>query len=90
MKTELYRRNPIVVETDFEKLSFEKAVQLFKEWGFLVQEGPRPAEVTLILDGPAHRSWYVCQPDQLVEMASVILQVRLFTRAMTIPVLDIQ
>jgi hypothetical protein len=79
-----------VLETDFEKLSFEKAVQLFKEWGFLVQEGPRPAEVTLILDGPTHRSWYVCQPGQLAEMAAVILRVRLFTRAMTAPALDIQ
>ena len=79
-----------MLETDFEKLSFEKAVQLFKEWGFLVQEGPRTGEVTLILDGPNHRSWYVCYPEQLSEMAAVILRVRLLTGAMTVPVLDVQ
>ncbi len=48
------------------------------------------AEVTLILDGPTHRSWYVCQPEQLAEMAAVILRVRLLTGAMMVPVLDIQ
>ena len=79
-----------MLETDFGKLSFEKAVQLFKEWGFLVQEGPRTAEVTIILDGPTHRTWCVCQPEQLAEMAAVILRLRLYTGAMRIPVLDIQ
>jgi len=61
------------LEPDFEKLSFEKAVQLFKGWGFLVERGPRPEELTLILEGPNHRSCCVCQPEQLMEMAATIL-----------------
>ena len=79
-----------MLETDFEKLSFEKAVQLFEEWGFTVQQGPRTAEVTLILEGPAHRSYYVCEPEQLAEMAAAVLLHRLRTSAMMIPVLDVQ
>jgi hypothetical protein len=64
------------LETDFEKLSFEKAVQLFKEWGFLVEPGPRPGEVTLILEGSTYRSCYVCDPENLQEMAAAVLSVR--------------
>ncbi len=69
------------MEPDFEKLSFEKAVQLFKDWGFLVERGPRPGELTLILEGPNHRSCCVCQPEQLMEMAATILRVRWRTGA---------
>lgn len=69
------------MEPDFEKLSFEKAVQLFKEWGFLVEQGPRPEEVTLILEGPAHRSYYVCELEKLLEMAASVLRVRWCTGA---------
>ena len=79
-----------MLETDFEKLSFEKAVQLFKEWGFIVHQGPGIAEVTLILEGPTHRSYYVCQAEQLAEMAAAILRQRLRTGAMMTPVLDLQ
>lgn len=79
-----------MLETNFEKLSFEKAVQLFKGWGFLVQQDPITGEVTLILEGPTHRSYYVCDPEQLVEMAVAILRQRLRTGAMVTPVLDIQ
>jgi hypothetical protein len=75
---------------DFEKLSFDKAVRLFKEWGFLVQQGPRAAEITLILEGVDHRSYYVCQPEELAEMAETTLEQRLRTGAMATPVLDIQ
>jgi hypothetical protein len=74
----------------FEKLSFEKAVQLFQEWGFLVRPGPGPGEVTLILDETTNRSYCVCQPRQLAEMAEVILRHRLRTSAVRRPVLDIQ
>ncbi len=59
--------------------AFKKAVQLFKEWGFLVEQGPRPGEVTIILEGPDHRSYHVCQPEQVVEMAETILRVRYCT-----------
>ena len=78
------------MEPNFETLSFEEAVRLFKEWGFLVEQGPRTEEVTLILEGPAHRSYCTCQPEELVEMAGVILRLRLRTGAMMTPVLDVQ
>ena len=78
------------MESDFEKLSFEKAVQLFKGWGFLVERGPRPGEVTLILEGPTCRSHHVFEPEQLAEMAAVVLRQRLRIGAMMNPVLDIQ
>jgi hypothetical protein len=66
----------ILVEPDFEELSFEKAVQLFEGWGFLVEQGPRPGEVTIILEGQTHRSYYVCEPGTLLEMAAAALRVR--------------
>jgi hypothetical protein len=75
---------------DLEELSFEKAVQLFKEWGFLVQPGPMPEEITLILEGATYRSYYVFEPEQLAEMAAAALRLRLRTRAMRTPVLDVQ
>ncbi|HYA90908.1 MAG TPA: hypothetical protein VEK32_05360 [Thermodesulfobacteriota bacterium] len=70
------------MEPDFQKLSFEKAVRLLKGWGFLVEQGPRPGEVTLILEGSTRRSYYVCEPDKLLEMAAAILHVRWCTGAM--------
>jgi hypothetical protein len=78
-----------VVETDFEKLSFEKAVALFEGWGFLVEQGPRHGEVTLILEGPDHRSSYVCEPEKLPEMATSVLRVRWYAGAMVTPVSDV-
>ena len=70
------------MEPDFEKLSFEKVVQLFKGWGFLVEQGPRPGEVTLILEGPPRRSYYVCETETLLEMAEGILCLRWRSGAM--------
>jgi hypothetical protein len=78
------------LKPDFEKLSFEKAVQLFKEWGFCVEHGPRTSEVTLIFEGPTHRSYYVCEPEQLLKMAVAVLRVRWCTGRMRAPVLDVQ
>ena len=77
------------MEPDFRKLSFEKAVQLFKRWGFLVEQGPRDGEVTLILEGPDHRSYYVCETEELPEMAKSVLRMRWSTGAMMAPVLDV-
>ena len=77
-----------MLETDLEKLSLEKAVQLFEEWGFLVQQGPRTEEVTLIVEGPNNRSYCVCQPEELPEMAAAVLRQRLCTGALMTPVLD--
>jgi hypothetical protein len=74
-----------VLETDFEELSFEEEMRLFKEWGFLLERGPRTDEVTIILEGPTHRSYYVCEPEQLAKMASAILLQRLrISAAMTL------
>ena len=79
-----------IVEPDFEMLSFEKAVELFKEWGFLVEQGPRDGEVTLILEGSDHRSYHaVCDPEKLPEMAACVLRVRLGTTAMMALVSDV-
>jgi hypothetical protein len=77
------------LKPDFEKLSFEKAVQLFKGWGFLVEQGPRHGEVTLILEGPNYRPYYVCESAKLPEMAKSVLHVRWYNGAMTAPVLDV-
>jgi len=79
-----------VVETDFENLSFKEAVQLFARWGFLVQQGPRTAEVTLVLEGQAHRSYCVCEAEKLPEMAVAVLAVRWHTGVMTATVRDVQ
>ena len=79
-----------MVETDFENLSFKEAVQLFERWGFLVQQGPRTAEVTLVLEGQAHRSYCVCEAEKLREMAAVILAVRWHTGAVMATVRGVQ
>ena len=78
-----------MLETDFEKLSFEKAAELFKGWGFLVEQGPRHGEVTLILEGPDHRSYYVFETEKLPEMATSVLRMRWRTGAMMAPLLDV-
>jgi hypothetical protein len=78
------------LEPDFENLSFEKAVQLFKGWGFMVEQDPRNGEVTLILEGPGHRSYYVCEPEKLPEMAASVLRVRWCKGAMMGFVSDVQ
>ncbi len=66
----------------FDSLSFEEAVRLFKSWGFQVEPGPRPEEVTLILDAPDHRT-YCAQPASLLpQMAAVAMRVRFMNGAM--------
>jgi hypothetical protein len=71
-------------------LSFEKSAQLFKQWGFLVEQGPRQGEVTLMLEGPDHRSYYVCETEKLPEMAKSVLLMRWSIGAMMAPVSDVQ
>ena len=83
-------RHPIMLQTDSAKLSFEEAVKLFKEWGFLVQQGPRTGEVSLIVEAPNYRSYCVCQPEELAEMATAVLRQRLRTGALMTPVLDLR
>jgi hypothetical protein len=57
-------------------MSFEEAVRLFKAWGFRVEPGPQPDEVTLIIDAPDHRNYSVYPADQLPAVAAVALGVR--------------
>jgi hypothetical protein len=64
------------LESNFAKLSFKGAVQLLQKWGFRVEEGPGHEEVTLILEGPAHRSYYVYEVAELPQIAEVALRVR--------------
>lgn len=61
---------------EFGSLSFENAIELFREWGFQVEPGPRPEEVTLILEGPSHRSYWVHDAHTLAEIAAVALRLR--------------
>ena len=60
----------------FKEPSFEDAVKLFKQWGFQVEPGPRPEQVTLILDGPDYRTYSVYEARMLPQIASVALRVR--------------
>jgi hypothetical protein len=57
-------------------LSFEGAVRLFKQWGFQVEPGPRPEEVTLILEGPGHQTYVVYEASMLPQIATVALDIR--------------
>ena len=59
-----------------EPLSFEAAVNLFKEWGFIVEPGPQPEEITLIIDAPDHRNYSVCPAAMLPQIAAVALDAR--------------
>lgn len=63
----------------FDSLSFEDAVRLFKEWGFVVEPGPMPEEVTLIIDAPDHRTYCVYEAQMLPQIAAAALRVRLKT-----------
>jgi len=60
----------------FQSLSFEEASQLFKSWGFQIEPGPRPEEVTLILEGPDYRTVVVYDAHMLPEIAATVLSVR--------------
>jgi len=69
-----------VIESElpqFSSLSFEEAVRLFRSWGFQVESGPRPEEVTLIIETPGHRTYCVHPACLLPQMAAVALRVRM-------------
>ena len=59
-----------------KQLSFEDAVRLFKGWGFQVEPGPHPEEVTLILQGDNYRTYAVHPAKMLPEIAKVALHIR--------------
>jgi hypothetical protein len=60
----------------FSKVTFEDAVRQFREWGFKVEPGPRPDEVTLIIEEPDHRCHMVYDANMLPLIAAVALEVR--------------
>ncbi len=60
----------------FESLSFEEAIRLFKQWGFQVEPGPRPEQVTLMLEGPDYRTVSVYDAQMLPEIAATALRMR--------------
>lgn len=60
----------------FKTPSFEDAVRLFKEWGFQVEPGPRPGEVTLVVNGGDFRNYSVYRAEMLPQIAAVALKVR--------------
>lgn len=59
-----------------EPPSSEEAIHLFKQWGFLVEPGPQPDEVTLIVEGPDYRTYAVYETRLLPQIASAILHAR--------------
>jgi hypothetical protein len=66
----------------FNPVSFEDAVRLFQSWGFQVEPGPQPEQVTLILEAPDHRTYCVHPANMLSEMAAVAMRVRFLNGAM--------
>ena len=69
-------------------LSFETAVRLFKSWGFVVEPGPRPGEVSLILEQADHRTYAVYEADMLPDIAAVTLRIRWQNGAMIDTITD--
>ena len=65
-----------IESTMFKSLPFEDAIKLFKAWGFRVEPGPRPDEVTVIIDAPDHRTYAVYPANLFAQVAAVILRVR--------------
>jgi hypothetical protein len=57
--------------------SFEEAVYLLEEWGFVVESGPQPDEVTLIIEGRDYRTYAVHKSHMLPQIVNVMLRVRL-------------
>lgn len=53
-------------------------------WGFQVEPGPRPEEVTLILEGPGYRTYIVYEARMLPQIAAVALRVRWQNMALTL------
>ena len=65
-----------VESTMFKSLPFEDAVKLFMAWGLQVEPGPRPDEVTVIIDAPDHRTYAVYPANSFAQVAAVVLRVR--------------
>ncbi len=62
--------------TTLSFLPFEEAIKLFMAWGFQMEPGPRPDEVTLIFDAPDYRAYAVHPANLFAQVAAVTLRVR--------------
>ena len=60
----------------FESLSLEDAIRLFRSWGFQVEPGPRPEDITVILKGPDYRTVSVYDAWMLPSIAALVLRMR--------------
>lgn len=60
----------------FKQLSFNDAIDLFKEWGFRVEPGPLPGEISLIIEDESCRLCTVFDADYLAEIAAFVLKMR--------------
>ena len=63
-------------------ISFEDAVRLLRGWGFLVQAGPGPGEVTLIMQGPDFQTSTVHKAEMLPEITAVLLQIHVVSETL--------
>ncbi|MBN1872592.1 MAG: hypothetical protein JXA33_00040 [Anaerolineae bacterium] len=57
-------------------LTYQEAINLFKQWGFQVEPGPRTGEVTLLLKNDDGCTYSVQEQAMLPKIAAVILAVR--------------
>ncbi|MCL4488255.1 MAG: hypothetical protein M1570_09015 [Chloroflexi bacterium] len=60
----------------FDKLSFEEAIRILKGWGFQVEPGPRPEEVSLITKAEDHCTFSVHPAEMLTSVVAAALRVR--------------
>lgn len=58
------------------ELTYQEAVSLFEQWGFQVECGPRPGDVTLLLRTEEGCTYSVHEQAMLPQMAAVALAVR--------------
>ena len=68
--------------TLFSSLLFEDAIRLFMAWGFQVEPGPRPGEVTLVIDVPDCRTYALHPANLFAQVTAVTLRVRWRNSAM--------
>ena len=66
----------------FSSIPFEDAIKLFMAWGFQVEPGSRPDEVTLIMDALDYPTYTVLPADLFAQVAAVTLRIRWCNGAM--------
>jgi len=71
-----------IASTMFSFLPFEDAIKLFMAWGFQVEPGPRPDEVTLIIDALDYPTYTMLPADLFAQVAAVTLRIRWCNGAM--------